>query len=60
MAGLHEPTTCSKVVAVTAIAFSKKYSIHSFYLAFITAVTAPLEQITSLNTSLLKSFCPNA
>jgi hypothetical protein len=34
--------------------------IHSFYLAFIIATTVTLEQVTSLNTSFLKSFCPNA
>jgi hypothetical protein len=34
--------------------------IHSFYLAFIIATTVTLEQVTSLNTLFLKSFCPNA
>jgi hypothetical protein len=35
--------------------------IHSFiYLAFIIVTTVTLEQVTSLNKSLLKSFYPNA
>jgi hypothetical protein len=34
--------------------------IHSFYLAFILATTVTLEQVTSLNTSFVKSSCPNA
>lgn len=37
-----------------------KKVIHSFNLAFITATRVTLEQVTSLNTSFLKSFGPNA
>jgi hypothetical protein len=32
--------------------------INSFYLASLIATTVTLEQVTSFNTSFLKSFCP--